>query len=209
MDRTSGEIVWKHSVQDQIRCSPTVVDDRAFLAGCDGQLHIVDLTQGEDAAGVPIDAPTGSTPAVLGNLVFFGTEGGTFYAVNWETAEIAWTFRDEDSAQPFRSSAAVHANTVVVGSRNKKLHAFAADTGETLWTFSARQRIDSSPVIVGDRVFFGVADGRLYAVQLSTGEQLWEYEAGGGFAGSAAVAEQRLVIASDDGIVYCFGKRPS
>ena len=80
-------------------------------------------------------------------------------------------------------------------------------TGEELWQYAAKQRVDSSPVIVGDRVFVGSADGRLYELDLKTGQQNWEYESGAGFPGSPAVAGGKLVIASDDGVVYCFGEK--
>jgi outer membrane protein assembly factor BamB len=80
-------------------------------------------------------------------------------------------------------------------------------TGEELWSFATKQRIDSSPVIAGNRVFVGAADGRLYALDLKDGKQLWEYQATGGFTGSPAVADGKLVIATDRGVVYCFGEK--
>ena len=62
-----GELIWKHSIADQIRCSPTVArgaaGDRVFIAGCDGRLHVIDADTGKEAATVPIDGPTGTTPA--------------------------------------------------------------------------------------------------------------------------------------------------
>ena len=36
---SDGSLVWKHSIADQIRCSPTIVANRCFLAGCDGKLQ--------------------------------------------------------------------------------------------------------------------------------------------------------------------------
>jgi outer membrane protein assembly factor BamB len=203
----TGELKWKFEIQDQIRCSPTVVEDRAFVAGCDSKLHVIDLEKGAAVAGVPIEAPTGVTPAVLGEYAYFGTEGGAFFAVNWKDAKIAWTFTPERGTQPFRSSPAVTDACVVFGGRNKQVQALDPKTGEELWTFAARNRVDSSPVIVGKRAFIGSADGRLYALDLKTGKEVWQYEAGGGFAGSPAVAENRLVIASEDGVVYCFGEK--
>ena len=54
-----------------------------MVAGCDGKLHIIGLDDGQEIGAVEIDSPTGSTPAVQGDLLFFGTEGGTFYAIDW------------------------------------------------------------------------------------------------------------------------------
>jgi glucose dehydrogenase len=168
---------------------------------------VIELTKGEEVASVDIQSPTGVTPAVLGDRVYFGTEAGAFFCINWRKAEVVWTFTSEDGGQPFRSSPAVTENCVIVGGRNKRVHALDPATGKELWQYAATSRVDSSPVIVGPRVFVGSADGRLYALDLKTGAEKWKYEAGGGFAGSPAVAERRLVIANDDGVVYCFGSK--
>ena len=202
----TGAEAWKFTIQDQIRCSPTVVENRAFIAGCDGKLHVVDLDTGMAAEGVKIDGPTGATPAVLGDMVYFGSEGGTFYAINWKQAEIVWSGH-EQRTQPLRSSAAVIDGLVVYGGRDKLLHAVAPGDGHKLWSFAAKGRIDSSPVIVGARVFVGAADGRLYAFDRRSGEKLWQYEAGGDFAASPAVANGRLVIGTTQGALYCFGAK--
>ena len=80
-------------------------------------------------------------------------------------------------------------------------------TGDLLWSFATKQRVDSSPVLVGERAFVGSSDGRMYAIDSRTGKKVWEYEAAGGFSSSPAVADGRLVIASDRGTIYCFGKK--
>ena len=79
------------------------------MAGCDGQLHIVDLTNGQSLGKVDIQAPTGVTPAVAGDHVFFGTEGSVFFCVDWKRAAVVWTFEDEQRQQPMRSAPAVPA----------------------------------------------------------------------------------------------------
>ncbi|HZZ72383.1 MAG TPA: PQQ-binding-like beta-propeller repeat protein [Pirellulales bacterium] len=202
-----GKEVWRHTIDDQIRCSPTVVQDRCFLAGCDGKLHVIELEKGEEVGSVPIEAPTGSTPAALANEVFFGTEGAQFFAVDWKVPKVLWTFKDLTHSLPFRSSAAVASDMVIFGGRDKMVHAFPLHSDQELWSFTAKNRVDSSPVIVGDRVFFGSADGRIYGLDRHTGKEVWKYEAGGRFTSSPAVASERLVIASEDGFVYCFGAK--
>ena len=83
-ERQERAVVWKYSIDDQIRCTPTVVEGRAFVAGCDGALHIIDLTKGNELASVDIGAPTGVTPAAAGDQVYFGTEGSQFFCVDWK-----------------------------------------------------------------------------------------------------------------------------
>jgi outer membrane protein assembly factor BamB len=202
-----GKEVWKHQIEDQIRCMPTVVDGRAFLAGCDGKLHIIDLETGKSTAQVDIGSQTGCTPAVLGNLVFFGTEGETFFCIDWAAAKVVWSYRNPERSLPYRSSAAVVPDRVLVGCRDKLVHCFDPQQGTELWTLPTRARIDSSPVIVGRRAYVGSADGKIYGIDIDTGKSVWQYEAGGGFTAAPAVAEGCLVIGSDDGILYCFGSK--
>ena len=147
------------------------------------------------------------TPAAQGDYVYFGTEGGEFLGVNWKEAVKAWTFTGKGGTQPYRSSAAATAKQVIFGSRSKRVYSLDPANGDLQWSFASKQRIDSSPVIVGDRVYVAAADGRIYGLNLDSGDKEWEYEAKGGFTGSPAVAAGKLVIASDEGVVYCFGEK--
>ena len=91
LDLKTGKQVWKLTLTDQIQCSPTVVDNRAFLAGCDGSFPRRRSQQrNEDAAGRSISkGRAAKSPAVVGDVVYFGTEGGTFFAIDWKKGTIA------------------------------------------------------------------------------------------------------------------------
>ena len=73
------------------------------------------------------------------------------------------------------------------------------------WKFVTRARVDSSPVLVGNRVFVGSSDGKLYSLDAQSGEKRWEYEIGDALTATPAVAGGRLVIGAQDGRIYCFG----
>lgn len=208
-----GGLVWKHSIADQIRCAPTVAGEgdaqRVFLAGCDGKLHVIDAATGEERASVPIDGPTGTTPAAVDDRVFFGTEGGGFFAIDYLTASVAWRAQGATQGQSYRSSAAVAADLVVVGSRGKAVEAFTRRDGDRAWRRPMRGRVDGSPAVVasaagGLAVLVADAAGTILALDAATGEPRWQFDAGGGFSAGAAVASGRVVIASDDGTVWCF-----
>ncbi|MFM1902709.1 MAG: hypothetical protein RLZZ440_609, partial [Planctomycetota bacterium] len=223
LDLATGERLWIHSITDQIRCGPTVATtpagDRVFLAGCDGRLHVIDAADGEELAAVDIGGPTGTTPAVSGSLVLFGTEGGDFFAIDFSSGEIAWQMKPATSAQAYRSSAAIADGLAVVGTRGRAVEAFEIASGRRAWRQPLRGRVDASPVIVGvaappdepPRLGVIVADARggIAILAAASGEPLWEFDAGGGFGGGAAVAAGRVVIASDDGTVWCFTGGPA
>ena len=98
---------------------------------------------------------------------------------------------------------------VILGGYDKELHCLDRKTGNQVWSFKTRARIESSPVVVGDRVFFGSGDGNLYAVSLNGGKALWKHRCGHSITASPAVGEHCLVIGSDvqGGSVYCFGSK--
>ncbi|HEY2762313.1 MAG TPA: PQQ-binding-like beta-propeller repeat protein [Pirellulales bacterium] len=210
LNAKTGELQWKHEIGDQIRCSPTVVEDRCFLAGCDGKLHVIDLANGGETGAVEIGSPTGCTPAAAGDRIYFGTEGATFFCVDWKTLKIVWQWTERQRSQSIRASAALTSDIVIVGGRDKAVHAFQPDAIQPVlpkWNFVTKGRVDSSPVIVGKRVYFGSSDGRIYGLDVTSGEKLWDYEAGGEFNAGPAIARGRLLIASSDGLVYCFGAK--
>ncbi len=206
LDQETGDVVWQHQIDDQIRCSPTVVENRAFVAGCDGLLHIINLDDGTRADSVPIDSPTGVTPAVLGDVAYFGTEQAGFYAIDWKQAQVNWQFEDPDGATATRSNPAVTDGHVVFGARNRVVHSLTPENGEINWSFEARGPIDSSPVIAGDHVYIGASDKRMYVLKLSDGTLVSERELNGKIIGSPAVAGGCLIVATNRGVVYCLGK---
>ena len=205
LNAKTGKQAWKLETADQVRCSITVVGGRAFVAGCDGALHIVDLDEGKELDSVLIESPTGVTPAAMGDNIFVGTEQSGFYAINWKNAELKWTFDDPEGTISTRCSPAATEDHIVFGARNRRVYSINPITGKANWTTDLKANVDSSPVIVGDRVFVGSTDGRFYELELKTGKIVWQKQFDGGFIGSPAVAFGRLVIATDRGVVYCLG----
>ncbi len=219
---TDGEIVWRHEIADQIRCSPTVdkSDDghRVFLAGCDSTLHILDAMNGKTVAEIPLGGPTGTTPSVSGSDVFFGTEGGIFFAVNYLQEKVRWQAGGDSQKPAYRSSATMAGNLVFVGSRGRAVEAFNKIDGSLCWRHPMRGRVDASPVAVriiekgtsaakpSGSVLVADAAGDIKLLRNHDGSTCWEFSAGGGFSGSPAVVRDRVVMASDDGVVWCFGQ---
>ena len=204
----NGELVWQVAAGDQLRSTPTIADDRAFVAGCDGLLHVIDLKNGTEVGSVEIQSPTGCTPAVLGDAIFFGTEQAGFYAVDWRQSKLLWQFNNERDSISVRGNAAVLDGHIIFGSSNRQVQSLRPATGEVNWTTTLKANIESSPTIVGERLFIGGNDGRLIEMRWKDGSIIAEHEVfRGGFSGSPAVGFGRLVIATDRGVVYCLGGR--
>jgi outer membrane protein assembly factor BamB len=207
-----GKSQWTFRIEAPLRCTPTISGGRAVLAGCDSRLHIINVADGKEINSVEIDSPTGSTPAMRDERVYFGTEGGTFFAINVPTAAnkksaIAWKYRDPQRNQPIRAAAAVTDQLVVFGSQSKAIYVLGAANGEEKWKMPTRTRVESSPVIAGNRVVAATATGKIYLLDATLNEVKWEFDAGGGFTASPAVVDGRIILGNTDGTLYCFGSK--
>lgn len=203
LSKDKGDVLWKHEIDDQIQSSITLSGDRVFLAGCDSRLHVINAANGQGQGMIEIQSPTIATPAVLGDCVFFGTEKADFFAIDSKAIELKWKRPDPKGGTSIRSSAAVTQGHVVFGGRNRKLVSLNPANGEENWSVTLKNKIDSSPIIVGDRVIAASTDGRLYIIDLDSGKELWQKQFNGSFIGSPAFAEDRVIIATDQGVVYC------
>lgn len=203
-----GVLNWKYETGDQLQCGATLAGDRTFLGGCDQNLHIVNVKTGKRIGELtPIDAPTGSTPTVVGDTVFVPTYAGEIFAFGMPDVDERWRFRDPKLSDEFKNSIAVADGLAVATGRNKRVFALDLKSGEVKWQQVLRKRCDVSPIIAGKSVIIAAADGRIIRYDLKTGEQTWMTEVKGAFLGSPATADGKLVLTNDRGTIFCFGKK--
>ncbi len=206
----TGEEVWRAETHGPVNATPTIAGKYTFTTGCDQPvLRVFDIENGTTAKEVPLEALLLAAAAVENNTLYFGSDGGGVFALDWETPSEVWGFEIPKRSQQIRSSPAVTPEFVIIGSRDKHVHCINRKTGELKWSFPTRGRIDSSPVVAGDRVYFGSADRNVYGVSLAGGKEVWKFPAKQSISGSPAIADGYLVIGTDssDGKILCFGKK--
>lgn len=215
LELKSGTKQWDYSTGDQLRSGPTIWKNFALLGGCDGRLHKIDLAAGQAAGdGLPLDGPTGSTPAVVDNLAIVPTQSGTVLAFDLEKGTRVWEFKDGERSPEIRSSPAViltgkenaaDAGVAVVTTQNRRVLGIDIKTGEFLWEAVLRKRADASVVICDGRVWVVSTDGMVNSFDLHTGEMQWSYQLSGRIIAAPAIANDRLFVATEKGSVVCFG----
>lgn len=201
-----GKQRWEFETNDRINCSPGLAGDFTFVSGCDAQLRVIDLKNGQETRHVPMESYLIASPAIVGDTLYVGSHGGAVFAVNWKSGEIKWTYRGKREL-PVHASAAVWKDFVLVGGHDKNMHAIDRLTGEGRWTFSTKARINCSAAVVDQRVFFGSADGNIYGLGIKDGKQVWKHNAGKAINAGIAIGEGHLVAGEDDtnGRLLCFG----
>ena len=202
---TAGRLLWKFKTQGPVHCAAGVANGVAYVSGCDELFRAIRISDGRELFRIPSGAYTGASPALVGNMAYYGTFNNEVLGVNLRTRRVAWRYRHPQRQFPFYSSASVIAGRVVVGGRDKMVHSIDAATGRRQWTFTTRARVESSPAVCGGLVFFGSNDGRFYVLDFYTGAKVWDFDAGGPISASPAIANRRIVVGTQDGRLYCFG----
>ncbi|MFT4947580.1 MAG: outer membrane protein assembly factor BamB [Natronomonas sp.] len=158
------------------------------LAGCTlGSAALVrtgETARASESADWRFDTggPVFSSPTVVDETVYIGSQSGAVYALDAETGERIWRF---GTSEPVDSSPFVinrggegTDRLVLVGCDDTNLYAFDADTGEQEWRVETNGRIQGSPVVGAETLFFTSDNDGLYAVDTTSGERSWfsEYQ---------------------------------
>ena len=187
----NGTELWGTFLGDRVRGTVLVNDDRIYsisgmyngFINTDGRLHALDLA-GNELWNVTI-GPTGSSPAMFGDLVVVGSQGGLRAFTT--TGSPAWSFAD---AGAISASPAVAGDLVyVVSNENNSdanLHtsAIALDQdGSVVWTrvLEPHNWALGSPAIADDRLYVASDNGWVYCLGDTTLEASFAFSVDGGW----------------------------
>lgn len=165
-------------------------------------------------ANESFDVVPKSSPALDGNLIYFGTDSGHFYAINTLDGKVEWTFKVHGAGpKGIRSSPHIVGDLVCFGSYDGVLYALDKRTGEPRWQFTDADWIGSSPcyACTGNRLFVGLEyalpgkRGSLVAVDIWSGSRLWEFSIEGLVHSSPVFLPDLACVAigSNAGLIYC------
>jgi len=200
-------LVWKFETEGYVHGTPAILDDHAFVTGCDYYFRVIDIPSGKEVQKIDLGAYVAASPAVHNDRAYFGSFGNQVYCIDLKKSNIAWQYEHPKRKFPYYSSAAVTEKVVIVGGRDKMVHALNPKTGESLWTYQAKAKIESSPVIIGNKAIIASTRGIIFIFDIHSGKLLWEFDTASAIASSASFADGKFIIGNDDGIVFCFGKK--
>jgi outer membrane protein assembly factor BamB len=111
-----------------------------------------------------------STPALLGEIIVFGTESGELHAVD-VNGSYRWKF---PAGKEIVSAPAVVEDMLLFGSTNSNLYAVAA-SGRQVFKYTTFARIKGDPLVVDNSVVFGSYDKHLYRIGLDDQKEMWTF----------------------------------
>jgi len=164
-----------------------------------------------------------SSPAVVGDTLYVGSNDRYLYALDVETGTPKWKFK---TGTRVPSSPAVANGVVYFASYDGNFYAVDAANAQLKWKFPiggerrfAAKHIHgslpvgetmpdpfdfylSSPTIWNGAVYFGSGDGNIYALDAASGNLKWKFETGNVVHASPAIADGTLFIGSWDSYFY-------
>jgi outer membrane protein assembly factor BamB len=146
VDAGTGKTNWTFETGNYINGTPAVADGKTVFGGCDALLHVINLADGAKIKEVEAGAYIAGSGAFEKGNFYIGHYENEFLCADLNAGKIAWRFHDRNF--PYFSSPALTSDRVIFGGRDKKLHCLNRTNGEEIWAFSARGKVDSSPVVV-------------------------------------------------------------
>jgi outer membrane protein assembly factor BamB len=145
-----------------------------------------------------------SSPAVVGGIVYIGSNDGYLYALNAATGALQWkkNVRGVDYSSP-----AVANGIVYVGSHgSNSFYALNASTGATKWSDILDGAMEGSPTVANGVVYIGTNNGSLWALNPANGNPNWiaHTTAGAEIYSAPAVFNGAVYIGSGDDNFYEF-----
>jgi outer membrane protein assembly factor BamB/tRNA A-37 threonylcarbamoyl transferase component Bud32 len=205
LDASDIHEIWRFACEDEVRSSPTVVDDTVFVGAYDNNLYALNAETGDFVWKFATEGGIGSRPFVIGDQVFFGSGDRILRCINARTGRLEWTCPTQGRIW---SSPRVEFGHVFFGSDDHHLYAVSAQTGRVAWKREMGGPIRSSVAFGEDMLYFGCEDGSVLAYDIR-GEMKWRQRARRSVTSTPFLdlAEGLLFVGSTDWNVYALDAR--
>src|SRR4051794_16928342 len=129
-----------------------------------------------------------SSPLVVGERVFLGSQDGTVYALSAKSGRILWRYR---AGGPVKGALAYARGRLFLGDYGGSVTALRARSGSVVWRSGGYGQIYATPAVAFGRVYIGSKSGSVYAISTTSGRRLWSRPTGGYVYAAPAVGAVR------------------
>lgn len=126
------------------------------------------------------------SPAVVGGMVYAGSDDGRLYCLDAESGERRW---DIKLAAALRSAPCVIDGRVYIGDAAGRVHAVTAAGGEAVWSRDLGIDAECSPRGTSEQLVAATDDGQVVSFSPADGRPLWRQQLDGGPVASPALGE--------------------
>jgi outer membrane protein assembly factor BamB len=117
-----------------------------------------------------------SSPLVIKERVFVGSQNGTVYALSAKSGRLLWRHY---AGGPVKGALAYSRGKLYFGDYGGSVTALRWRSGHVAWRSSGYGQIYATPAVAFGRVYIGSKSGAVYALSASSGRRLWSRPMGG------------------------------
>ena len=199
----SLELLWKFETGDQVKSSPTIVDDMVYVGSADANMYAIGLEDGKEVWKYQTPDMIESTPCVVDGSVYVGCSDGFLYALEAKTGTFRWKYETEGEilgAANWMRSPDNAGLWILIGSYDSRLYCVEAANGRAVWTYETGDRINGSPAVSDQKTAFGGCDAIIHVVSLVDGTKALGIDGGSYIAGSAAFIDGQIYVGNYDNV---------
>ncbi|MBH5318041.1 PQQ-like beta-propeller repeat protein [Paenibacillus sp. GSMTC-2017] len=217
INTSDGSKKWTFKANGKIRSSATVVNDSVYFMDGSSTMYALEASSGtviwenklDDSLANQIISDHWdyyiSSPAIVEDTIYIGSEGKSFYALNRINGEIKWTFNTESAVH---GKAVVAEDKVFIAEFSGAVTALEQSSGKKLWSIN-HGLLHGGLAYKEGILYYGSRDQFVYGTKGETGEVLWSYQSpSGSWLGSSAAVNDKFVVigSSDANVVHVFDR---
>lgn len=203
LDDTDGSLLWAFTTGHYIWAQPLVTEDIIYVGSMDHSIYAIskngEALWSKEMAGAVVSAPVLSQD---GNVLFAGSIGKHFVAMDSASGEEIWSFEAEDSI--WGVSLLVD-STIYFADSGGNLYALDSDSGENLWRVGFAGSVIGGLAEIPDGMVLATGNGVMRAYDFD-GKPLWESTLTGEIFQAPAVHDEYIFVGTIEGdnLVYGF-----
>ena len=222
-DLETGKKRWKRDLGSLSASTPAVEDGRVYVTLLEsskgsgkGRAVCLRFRDGKILWSKALSSRTESSPLVHNGRVFFGSEGGTLYALDAKSGRTDWTY---GAGGAIKGSPTLSDDGLLYfGAYGGSVHAVRARDGARIWSKRAAGGLlrggnfYATAAVAYGRVYIGATDGRAYSLSAKDGRVAWAHQTGRYVYSSAAIKNVKgrgpmVFFGSYDGTFYALDAR--
>ena len=180
--------------------SPLIVDNIVIVGTRQGEIHVVDLVDGQEVGSGEFGQSIEGTPALSGQVLFVPNAWGKYVlsAFDLQRGSYLWRFK----GVPIEAAVLPMGSMVVVGDVEGNVIALDKESGRVIWVyeFGDLASILSGPAAI-DMQLVAVADetGRVALLRADSGREVWTTDLGSPVEAGLAVGHGLIYVPTTRG----------
>jgi outer membrane protein assembly factor BamB len=212
-----GEMLWKYVTGGTDSASPLVAEGKVFCASGfpNTFVYALDAKTGKELWRRETQQMVYSSPALLENNLYIGSNDGYVYCLDKESGNVVWKYQTQGGIYMASPALRDYRLYIAAGDFDWTVYALKPDSGNEWWKHEIADKKPTpnyvSSIAVGNGVIFvaaGYEQQFLYCLDAANGMLKWKGSLGPaarfGFSSSACVTEDIVYVAAANGILKAF-----